>query len=131
MPLTRISITIPEELVRGADAQAEKLDRSRSWVLVEALRRYLEEVERGAAAGRAVRERTARYHGDVVSGLGPYRQAQLEADLALTPEERVREAERTARVSELAAPAWNRHRVIVFDRFEDYLDWDRWEGRVQ
>ena len=59
-------------------------------------------------------------------GLGALRRAQLVADLRLTPEERVRAAESTAR----AVPS---HRyqngkprapfVLGFDRYEDYLDW--------
>lgn len=56
------------------------------------------------------------------SGLGEYRRAQLIADLRLTPEERVRAAEATARVSELLRPA-RRGEVLQFENYEDYLDW--------
>jgi hypothetical protein len=37
----RVTVTVPEELVRRADALAEELERSRSWVLGRALREYL------------------------------------------------------------------------------------------
>lgn len=120
MARTRISITIPEELVRAADERARDLDRSRSWVVAEALRRYLEPgVETGVSEPPASRYATGR-------GLGAYRLAQLEADFALKPEQRVREAERTARVGELirrrGRPA---HYVLLFDRYEEYLEWER------
>jgi hypothetical protein len=122
MTLTRISITIPEKLVRAADKRAKELDRSRSWVLVEALRRYLSDPSR-VSRGRGVREEATRQYGEGISGLGDQRTTQLEADLRLTPEQRVREAERTLRVSELLKPSTRHDRVITFDTYEDYLRW--------
>jgi hypothetical protein len=110
---SRITITIPSDLVEAADARARSLDRSRSWVLVEALRRYL-------GAGAAVSEPRVAYQ----AGIGTYRRAQLEADLSLSPEQRVKEAQRTA----LAVP---RHgprghdQLLTFDTYEDYLQWQR------
>lgn len=113
---SRITITIPEELVEAADAKAESLGRSRSWVLVEALRRYLAEV----AARAAVREPTA----TEAPGLGPYRQAQLQADLSLSPEQRVKEAQRTAKTHPYDRHA--RHdQFLTFDTYEAYVDWKR------
>ena len=50
---------------------------------------------------------------------------QLDADLRLSPEVRVREAERTARVTELRARRRAGARVLSFDRYEDYLEWQR------
>jgi Ribbon-helix-helix protein, copG family len=110
---SRITITIPRELVEAADAKAHNLDRSRSWVLVEALRRYL----RGPTV---VTEPGATYQ----AGIGPYRQVQLEADLNLSPEQRVKEAQRTA----LATPYSGRRghdQFLTFDRYEAYLEWQR------
>ncbi len=123
MPLTRISITIPEELVEAADRVARELDRSRSWLIVEALRRYL---AGQAKPARAVAEPVVPYQV-AVAGVGDQRRAQLEADLALTPEERVKEAERTARLSDAVSPKRRVDRVLVFDAYEDYLEWDRRE----
>jgi hypothetical protein len=51
----------------------------------------------------------------------------LEADLALTPEERVREAERTAREGALARERGGARRLLQFDRYDDYLQWKRRE----
>lgn len=113
---SRITITIPEELVGAADAEAESLGRSRSWVLVEALRGYLAETARPGV----VREPTAAY----APGLGPYRQVQLEADLSLSPEQRVKEAQRTAK----ARPSDHRaqyDQFLTFDNYEAYIDWKR------
>ena len=120
MSLARISITLPRELLTAADRRAKQLERSRSWVVAEALRRFM-------AGPGAVREPSAAPY-EPSPGLGAYRLAQLEADLALTPEQRVREAERTARVGELTRGKRPGHRVLTFDRYEDYLDWKRREG---
>jgi Arc/MetJ-type ribon-helix-helix transcriptional regulator len=124
MALTRISITIPRPLVAEADLLAGKLDRSRSWVVAEAVRRYLEQAADDGGSERSVREvtREPRYR----LGPGEYRLAQLEADLGLTPEDRVREAEGTASLSEAGHREWGWQRVLVFERYEDYLAWERW-----
>ncbi len=127
MTLARISVTLPPDLVMAADRRAHELDRSRSWVVAEALRRFLE-----AGAARTdeqsrrhfVRETTRDPYG--VSGLGDYRLAQLEADLALSPEQRIRAAEETARLSEARDRGWRGDRLLMFDRYEDYLAWERW-----
>ena len=123
MALARISVTIPQQLVAEADLLADSLDRSRSWVVADAVRRYLERGEDDGGTELAVRE-VAREPGYRL-GPGEYRLAQLEADLRLTPEERVREAESTARLSELGGRESGRQRLLVFDRYEDYLAWER------
>jgi hypothetical protein len=125
MPLGRITITIPKGLVAAADRRARELDRSRSWVITEAVRQYL-----AAPSPRRVAEPQPPAY-PAPAGLGSYRVAQLEADLELTPEERVLEAERTARLDKVAA--WKRphtERIIVFNRYDDYLEWKRREDSV-
>ena len=122
MPVSRISITIPAALVEQADAEAKRRNRSRSWLIAEAVRRYLD----SAPSGEAVREAAPVPYA---AGLGAQRLAQLRADLRLTPEERVKEAERTLR----AGPSSGRStygrttRLIGFERYEDYLDYKRRE----
>ncbi len=118
--IVRISITLPQEVLAAADREAKRLDRSRSWVVAEAVRRYV-------AGPRQVGEPATVPYG--AAGLGPYRAAQLAADLALTPEQRVREAERTRREAELARGAAPQgSQVRVFERYEDYLSWQQYEG---
>lgn len=121
MTRTRVTITIRPELLELADRRASARDRSRSWVFEQAVKAYLGTDESG---GIVSREPTTTY----APGLGATRQAQLEADLALTPDERVRIAEETARIGAPSGPRGQRDRVIMFSRWEDFLDWERREG---
>ena len=105
-PRARISFTIPPDVLRRADRIAKHEGRSRSWVLTDAVRRLAE-----PTSARLPR-------------LDDSRRGMLEADLALSPTERVVAAERTAR----EAPARRCASLFVtFDRFEDYLEWKRSE----
>ena len=124
MALKRISITLPKDVLDAADKRARALDRSRSWLIVEAIRAYV------AGAPAQVREASATPYAVTAPGLGPLRLAQLEADLRLTPERRVRAAEETARLGERVRGGGVRgrsNRVLSFDRYEDYVDWKRKE----
>lgn len=145
MALERITITIPHDVLRAADRRAKAEDRSRSWVIADVLRRGLgaghespRSVERGQLTGRrptaawyetaptrplAVGEPIAAPYAEV-RGIGESRLAQLERDLALTPEQRVHEAEQTARLGDQRERP-HRNRVLTFDRYEDFLDWQR------
>jgi predicted transcriptional regulator len=112
-PYARIAITLPQDALDAADRRAKELDRPRSWVIAEAVREYV-----ARAAGAAVK---------IETGMGSSRLAQLEADLRLTPQERVIAAEQTAN----STPGRKRgrvQRVVAFDRFEDYLDFKRRDG---
>lgn len=84
----RITVTLPRDVLRQADARARDVNRSRSWVVADALRAHLR-VPTGPALPAHL------------PGLGESRLAQLESDLELSPEARVRAAEQTARVSAL------------------------------
>jgi hypothetical protein len=106
----RIAITIPADDLATADAIARERQRSRSWVISEAVRRYAAEPAPAPPQ----------------PGLGPLRLAQLAADLRLTPEQRVAAAEETARTS-IARGTVRAQRAIGFARLEDYLDWKRLE----
>jgi hypothetical protein len=109
---SRIAITIPASDLAAADAIARERQRSRSWVIAEAVRRYAAEPVPAPPA--------------FTPGLGPLRLAQLAADLRLTPEQRVRAAEQTARASR-PRNAVRAQRVIGFDNLNDYLAWKRLE----
>lgn len=117
--LSRVTVTLPTDLLAQADQRARRLDRSRSWVVAEALRSFL--------AAAVVREPLAPPYA-ATPGLGESRSHQLRADLALTPEQRVRAAELTAREARLVRRTPRGHGVHSFERYEDYLEWKRREG---
>ncbi len=138
MALTRITITLPADLVRAADKAAKAQDRSRSRVIADAVRRCLT-ASAATQAPAAVHEVGAPYGaGPAVDtglaprrphspGLGDQRLAQLKADMALTPEQRVLEAEDTLRVGE-SRRSWPHSRYVrFFGRYEDFLAWKRVE----
>jgi hypothetical protein len=133
MPTTkryaRIAITLPVRDLAAADRLARSQDRSRSWIVAEAVRRYAAMMDElpGAAPG------TPPAHGEgpasatggsVHAALGASRLAQLKRDLSLTPEARVRAAEETLRLT-MQREESRAHRLVAFDRYEDFLDWKR------
>ena len=82
-PYARIAITLPEADLAAADRLAKQQDRSRSWIVAEAVRQYAASIERGEST----------------KNLGSSRLTQLQRDLTLTPEQRVQEAELTSALS--------------------------------
>ena len=56
------------------------------------------------------------------------REPQLEADLRLSPEERVCAAERTLLIDQARGRVPRGERLLTFDRYEDYLEWQRHEA---
>lgn len=119
-PYARIAITLPKRDLAAADRLAQTLDRPRSWVVAEAIRRF-------AAAPRVPAAPTGTPGTAPVAsqyGLGASRLAQLTADLALSPEDRVRAAEETLRLSELGKRSRNQS-LRTFDTYLDYLDFKR------
>lgn len=136
MPKTRlyarIAITLPERDLAAADRLARSHDRSRSWIVAEAIRRYAAaEGSTPAAAPRAEGAERGAAEGDPGTaaapvgreGLGASRLAQLTRDLQLTPEERVLAAEET--LSQTGASRPRRHHVLAFARYGDFLDWKK------
>lgn len=131
---SRITITIPQELVEAADAKARSLDRSRSWVLVEALRRFLA----GPAPPSHVREPAAPPYAvtpsptaetvtpvDAATEVAASRLRRLRSELALPPLERLRRAEELARLGQLSNLSGASAQVVGFDTYEDYYEWKK------
>lgn len=119
-PYSRIAITLPQEVLTAADRLARRLDRSRSWVIAEAVRQFdkLAMVREAAVSPYQVAARP---------GLGPSRLAQLEADLRLSPEERVKAAEATARLDRLIRlPRGDQ--LLFFDGLDQYVRWKQREA---
>jgi Ribbon-helix-helix protein, copG family len=123
----RISITLPAELLRWADQEAKRLGRSRSWVIAESLRGA------GAAAGeyapRVVSTRVAEPrvnpYAEVAGEMAVAEERRLRAALALSPEERLRQAEELIRLARAVRPQRRRSQIIAFDTFEEYWQWKR------
>lgn len=145
----RIAITLPPEDLETADRLAAEQDRSRSWIVAEAIRQYAANGSGRAAAkstGNRRRSRTAEKSANAAidatmvesideaealsgdgSGLGASRMAQLVRDMRLTPEQRVRLAEESLRLTELVGTAAITP-LRTFDRYEDFLDWKQSRG---
>jgi predicted transcriptional regulator len=112
--LARVTITLPKDLLAAADARARHLDRSRSWVVAEALRPYL--------PPDGVREPV---HAHGAREVAEARRRHLIADLQLAPAERLHQAEDIARLARTAKRRGRRSQVIGFDSYEDYYEWKK------
>ncbi len=133
MALARISVTVPGSLVAAADRRARELERSRSWVVAEALRRHLQsdyDVDRTASADqsaeprrRAVRE--AAPHPYAEAEVAEARRRHLAAELALSPAARLHRAEELGRLALQSQGRGRRQQIIGFDSYEDYYQWKR------
>lgn len=104
----RISLTLPPEVLAEADRLAAELDRSRSWVITEAIRRLAGE------EGATPRNPPA--------SEGALR-ARLEADMARSTEDRVVAGERMAGLVASQAHA-DRDHLLSFRSYHGYLRWD-------
>lgn len=103
----KIAITIPPDDLAAADRLAARLGRSRSWVLSEALRRFVQ-------------------HERLTHELDTSRAHQLRRDLTLTAAQRVREGEASGDVT--AWPTANERLTRVDEplRFATYDEFDAW-----
>ena len=117
--LVRVTITVPRDLLAAADARAKGLNRSRSWVVAEALRTSV------SADASVVREPVVAYGSHDVAEA---RRLHLAADLRLSPAERLRRAEELGHLARTAQRRARRHQVIAFDSYEDYYEWKK--GRL-
>lgn len=133
----RVTVTVPAAVLDAADRLATRLDRSRSWVVADALRRLTAQPESAGGAGRvsetasspaAVRDEAPPPPYEVQSAFRAAEAARLEGDLAMTPEQRVHVAEELARISPSDRPRPRFRRVLQFDRYADYLDWKRYRS---
>lgn len=106
----RIAITLPPETLRDADELAARHDRSRSWIVAEAIRQY----------AAAQREELKADKGS--ARLGPSRLEQLRRDVALSPEARVLESEELVSFGDtLGNPVPPRS----FPSYDAFLAWRR------
>ena len=122
MALARISITLPRDVLAAADRRARALDRSRSWLIVEALRTYLATPAGSASVGG--RESDTPVYA--VREVADARRQHLAADLKRSPAERLQRAEQLARLARQVRPrGGRRQQVIGFDSYEDFYEWKK------
>lgn len=120
----RVTFTVPADVLKTADALAKRLGRSRSWVVTDALKRYAADEP---PASRQVSEAAASYR----AAMDGARAFQRDADLRLTPEQRLQAAEELV---EEAARLRPRRRgavrqVVHFESLEDWWEWKKRESR--
>ncbi len=108
-PFAKIAITLPPEDLAAADRLAAEHDRSRSWIVAEALRQY---VARASQSAQAVT-------------LDDSRHEQLRRDLALTPLERIQAGEESLRVIGRSPTAPVGNEPLIFEHFDAFLAWSR------
>ncbi|MBL0171041.1 MAG: ribbon-helix-helix protein, CopG family [Gemmatimonadaceae bacterium] len=106
----KIAISLPPDDLAAADRLARAQDRSRSWIVAEAIRRYVAEQER-----------------ESVHALGSSRAAQVKRDLALTATERIREADELGVLSVASSRPIEQPRT--FQTYDAFAKWRR-RGRT-
>ncbi|WP_411279685.1 ribbon-helix-helix protein, CopG family [Gemmatimonas sp.] len=102
----RIAITLPPADLAAADRLAAAQDRSRSWIVAEALRQYVARMEPSDA-------------------LGASRHAQVVRDLQLTAEERIRDAEERDVLSVDREHGDSFETPLRFANYDDFAAWRR------
>lgn len=107
----RISITLPAADLEAADRLAAAQDRSRSWIIAEAIRRYATDSKAGEAQS---------------PDMGTSRRIQIGRDLELTAAERIRESESVEVVS-----TTKRGGIEQPLRFANYAEFAAWRAKSQ
>lgn len=122
-PYARIAITLPAPVLATADRLAKRLDRSRSWVIAEAVRQFASGAQYPEQSPRhsTVREPVASAFqaGQVAEA----RVRLLESGLAQSPAERLQRAEELLQLARLARPRGRRKQVVAFDSWEEFALW--------
>jgi ribbon-helix-helix CopG family protein len=121
MALKRISITLPKDVLEAADRRAAALDRSRSWVVAQAIRAY---VAAPPTAVTRVHEPDAPAYA--VQEVAEAWRRHLLTDLKRSPEERLRRGEALGKLARQSRPRRGaRRQVVGFDSYEDFYEWKK------
>ncbi len=107
-PFAKIAITLPQVDLAAADRLAAEHDRSRSWIIAEAVRQYVARVGSGTTAL-----------------LDPSRLEQLRRDLTLTPLQRILASEESVQVVGRTAGDDEADTPLRFDDFAAFRAWRR------
>lgn len=119
--LQRISMTIPPEVLRKADQLATAWDRSRSWVIAEAIRRMGSAPDPAATLSAFVAEPAVEPY--LASAAREARTRHLTHALSLSPTVRLHQAEALAGMARRTRPP--RLQIIGFDSLEDFGQWKK------
>jgi hypothetical protein len=103
-PLERVTITIPQPLLAAADDLAAQLDRSRSWILAEAVRRMVSSYPGTPAPGPVPRGPTPT-RSVARPAASPAVHSRLTKAVSLTPAARLQAAEDRSHPAHLAETA--------------------------
>lgn len=122
LSLRRISMTIPGEVLRQADLLARRWSRSRSWVISEAIRQLA--AEPGSSAVPSVVAEPS-VPGYAAAEIARARTTQLQRNLALSPAERLRQAEGLVNLGRAVRRRPARRQIIAFDTLEDFARWKK------
>lgn len=118
---------MPEGVLAEADRLAGELDRSRSWIVAEAVRRMIDETKtKGAKRANTVKEDLQPPYGGPAEAalVADARWRHMLHDLRLTPEERLRRAEDMVDLwRDVRGDRPRRHQIIGFDTYEDFYRW--------
>jgi hypothetical protein len=125
MSLARITITVPHGVLKEADRRARALDRSRSWVVAEALRRFLSDpgTATRVADVPAISEPASAPYAIAPAEIERVRLRHLAADLVLSPAERLARAEELGQFAFAQQRRLPRRQVIGFSSHEDFEQW--------
>src|SRR5207249_3154444 len=119
MAFTRISITLPRDVLAAADRRAPAPRRPPSWPIVQAPGGYPATPVRSQ-----VREPDAPVYA--VREVADARRQHLAADLKRSPAERLQRAEQLARLARQVRPRrGRRQQVIGFDSYQDFYEWKK------
>jgi len=117
-PYARVSITLPRDVLAAADRQAKALDRSRSWVIAEAIRNY-----QGGALPTPLTPAPSEPPAGATE-VAEARRRHLLADLELGAEARLRKAAALLRLAP-GARRQPRAQIIGFDSYEEFAAWKK------
>ena len=117
-------MTIPPDVLRTADQLARKWDRSRSWVIAEAVRRMGTAADPAVGLPALVAEPAAEPY--LAAAAEAARTRHLRHALALSPSERLHQAEGLTDLARKARPPRPpRRQIIGFDTLEDFGKWKK------
>jgi predicted transcriptional regulator len=123
MSLVRVTCTLPADVLKAADTLAKRLDRSRSWVVAEALRAYPASAVEGESPRHATVAEPIRFPYD--PAFEAARRSRREGDLRLSPSQRIHVAEELTETALKARRQPRLRQIVLLGSLEDYFKWKK------